>query len=208
MPVISAESTELFVGPPEVPQQLVRVTLAGFTESVDVRVEGDGLRGSASGRDVVEVPVSVTGPAPGQRRAGRVLVADSVTPFVFIVAEPGWTMFMVSHFHYDPVWWNTQGAYTSAWTEDPPGRCRQTNAFDLIGSHLERSRCDAEYKFVLAEVDYLTPYWATHPQDRAELRRLIAEGRLEIMGGTYNEPSTNLVSPETTIRSMVHGIGL
>ena len=39
------------------------------------------------------------------------------------VAEPGWTMFMVSHFHYDPVWWNTQAAYTSLWTEDPPGRC-------------------------------------------------------------------------------------
>ena len=30
-------------------------------------------------------------------------------------------MHMVSHFHYDPVWWNTQAAYTSVWTEDPPG---------------------------------------------------------------------------------------
>ena len=207
MPVISAESTELFVGPPDASQQLVRVTLDGFAESVDVRVEGDGLSGSASGRDVVEVPVSVNRPVTGQRRAGRVLVADSVTPFVFVVAEPGWTMFMVSHFHYDPVWWNTQGAYTSGWTEDPPGRCRQTNAFELIQLHLQRAREEPEYKFVLAEVDYLKPYWDTHPEDRAELRRLIAQRRVEIMGGTYNEPSTNLVSPETTIRTMVHGIG-
>ena len=30
---------------------------------------------------------------------------------------------MISHFHYDPVWWNTQAAYTSVWSEDPPGRC-------------------------------------------------------------------------------------
>ena len=27
------------------------------------------------------------------------------------------------------------------------------------------------------------------------------------MGGTYNEPNTNLTSPETTIRNFVHGIG-
>ena len=27
------------------------------------------------------------------------------------------------------------------------------------------------------------------------------------MGGTYNEPNTNLTSPETTIRNLVHGIG-
>ena len=69
------------------------------------------------------------------------------------------------------------------------------------------ARREPEYKFVLAEVDYLKPYWDTHPEDRADLRRLIAEGRVEIMGGTYNEPNTNLTSPETTIRNFVHGIG-
>ena len=114
---------------------------------------------------------------------------------------------MISHFHYDPVWWNTQGAYTSVWTEDPPGRARQTNGFELVHAHLEMARREPEYKFVLAEVDYLKPYWDTHPEDRADLRRFIAEGRVEIMGGTYNEPNTNLTSPETTIRNLVHGIG-
>ncbi|BBN50013.1 alpha-mannosidase [Mycobacterium avium subsp. hominissuis] len=123
------------------------------------------------------------------------------------MAEPGWTMFMVSHFHYDPVWWNTQGAYTSEWTEDPPGRARQTNGFDLVHAHLEMARREPEYKFVLAEVDYLKPYWDTRPEDRADLRRFIAQGRVEVMGGTYNEPNTNLTSPETTIRNLVHGMG-
>ena len=69
------------------------------------------------------------------------------------------------------------------------------------------ARREPEYKFVLAEVDYLKPYWDTHPEDRADLRRFIGEGRVEIMGGTYNEPNTNLTSPETTIRNFVHGIG-
>ncbi|MGH3525450.1 MAG: NEW3 domain-containing protein, partial [Mycobacterium sp.] len=157
------------------------------------------------------VPVAVDHPVIGERRAARVHVNDAtepaIKPFAFTVAQPGWTMFMISHFHYDPVWWNTQGAYTSVWREDPPGKCRQTNGFELVHAHLEMARREPEYKFVLAEVDYLKPYWDTHPEDRADLRRFVKEGRVEIMGGTYNEPNTNLTSPETTIRNLVHGIG-
>ena len=208
--VTSAESTDLFVGPSEAPLQLVRVAHTGGTSPITV--EGDGLTtpeppsaGPVGG--VVDVPVEVRDPVPGERRAARVLFEGTSTEFEFTVAEPGWTMFMVSHFHYDPVWWNTQAAYTSLWTEEPPGRCRQTNGFNLVAAHLEMARREPEYKFVLAEVDYLKPYWDTHPEDRADLRRFIGDGRVEIMGGAYNEPNTNLTSPETTIRNFVHGMG-
>ncbi|MFI5509201.1 NEW3 domain-containing protein [Mycobacterium sp. NPDC051804] len=208
MQLISAESTELFTGPSHAPQQLVRVA---YTDGGgNVRIEGEGLTGRAQagpGDGSIEVPVVVTDPVIGEQRDARVVGGDSITGFVFTVAEPGWTMHMISHFHYDPVWWNTQAAYTSVWSEDPPGRCRQTNGFDLVRAHLEMARREPEYKFVLAEVDYLKPFWDTHPEDRADLRRFIADGRVEIMGGTYNEPNTNLTSPETTIRNFVHGIG-
>lgn len=131
--------------------------------------------------------------------------------FELVVAEPGWTMHMVSHFHYDPVWWNTQAAYTTAWNElDFPGSprgARQLAGFDLVRAHLDLALAEPEYRFVLAEVDYLKPYWDTHPEHRAVLRRLIAEGRVEIMGGAYNEPNTNLTDPETTVRNFVHGMG-
>jgi alpha-mannosidase len=210
MRLISAESTELFVGPPQAPLQLARVAVAGVAESESVRIEGDGLAGeavAAAGDEVVEVAIAVDQPVAGQRRAARAHGGGASVTFAFTVAEPGWTMFMVSHFHYDPVWWNTQGAYTSVWTEHPPGQARQTNAFELVHAHLEMARREPEYKFVLAEVDYLKPYWDTRPEDRADLRRFIADGRVEIMGGTYNEPNTNLTSPETTIRNLVHGIG-
>ena len=210
MHVISAESTELFTGPPDAPLQLVRVTHTGG--AAEVRVEGDGLTtptpavaDAAAG--TVEVPVAVSRPVVGEQRSARVLIGDADTPFVFTVAEPGWNMYMISHFHYDPVWWNTQAAYTSVWSEDPPGRCRQTNGLDLVRAHLEMARREPEYKFVLAEVDYLKPYWDTHPKDRDDLRRFIAAGRVEVMGGAYNEPNTNLTSPETTIRNFVHGMG-
>lgn len=208
MRVISAESTDLFVGPPDAPLQLVRVTYTDGGEPV--RVDGEGLSGhadTAAGDGTVEIPVTVTDPAVGQQRNARVVAGNTVSSFVFTVAEPGWTMYMISHFHYDPVWWNTQAAYTSVWSEDPPGRARQTNGFDLVRAHLEMARREPEYKFVLAEVDYLKPYWDTHPEDRADLRRFIADGRVEIMGGTYNEPNTNLTSPETTIRNFVAGMG-
>jgi alpha-mannosidase len=210
MQVISAESTQLFVGPPDAPSQLARVTLAGVSEPTPVRIDGDGLKGEAVagvGDDLVEVPVVVDRPVVGQRRAARARAGRAGTPFEFIVAEPGWTMYMVSHFHYDPVWWNTQGAYTGEWREDPPGRAGQANGFELVHAHLEMARREPEYKFVLAEVDYLKPYWDTRPEDRADLRRFLAEGRVEVMGGTYNEPNTNLTGPETTIRNLVHGIG-
>jgi len=210
--VLAAESTELFTGPPDEPLQLVRVSHRGASAPTPVRVDGPGLHTvgdvlAEPDGGPVEVAVRVTEPVAGQRRRARVVAGDNAVEFDFTVAEPGWTMFMVSHFHYDPVWWNTQAAYTSLWTEEPPGRCRQTNGFELVSAHLEMARREPEYKFVLAEVDYLKPFWDTHPEHRADLRRLIAEGRVQIMGGAYNEPNTNLTSPETTIRNFVHGIG-
>lgn len=206
MRILDVESTEKFVGPADAPAQLVRVDYRDAEVATPLRIDGDGLVGEAlvePGSGVVEVSVIVDNPVPGQQRAAQV----NGSSFTFTVAEPGWTMFMIGHFHYDPVWWNTQAHYTSVWTESPLGACRQTNGFDLVRGHLDWARDNPEYKFVLAEVDYLKPYWDTHPQDRAELRRLIAQGRVEVMGGTYNEPSTNLTDAETTIRNLVAGIG-
>ena len=97
------------------------------------------------------------------------------------MAEPGWTMWMVSHFHYDPVWWNTQGQFTEARLvlPDEDGELPDTRtAFDLVRLHLEKARRDPDYKFVLAELDYLKPHFDAFPQrPRAILRSLLADGR-------------------------------
>ena len=213
MQISAAQACELFVGDPQSPLQIVRVSYAHAAAPTSVRIEGDGLSTpepaiAPAGEGSVEVAVRVEGAVPGQRRVARVVCGETAPfGFDFTDAEPGWTMYMISHFHYDPVWWNTQGAYTSLWTEDPPGACKQNNAFALVAAHLEMARRDPVYKFVLAEVDYLKPYFDAHPADRADLLRFIAEGRVEVMGGTYNEPNTNLTGPETSIRNFVHGIG-
>jgi len=64
--VISAESTELFTGPPDAPQQLVRVSYTGGAGTV--RIEGDRLTGRAPaepGDGSIDLPVTVTDPVAG-----------------------------------------------------------------------------------------------------------------------------------------------
>ncbi len=128
-----------------------------------------------------------------------------------VVAETGWTMWMVSHFHYDPVWWNTQAGFTDTWLDLPLAQEKrmqfQRSAFDLVRAHLEAARDDEDYRFVLAEVDYLKPHWDTFPGDRQDLTRFLRDGRIELVGGNYNEANTNLTHPESTIRNAVYGVG-
>ena len=72
--------------------------------------------------------------------------------------------------------------------------------------HLDAARRDRDYKFVLAEIDYLKPHFDAHPEDRADLLDFIAAGRIELVGGNYNEPNTNLTCAESTIRNAVYGM--
>ncbi|HEV3379857.1 MAG TPA: glycoside hydrolase family 38 C-terminal domain-containing protein [Trebonia sp.] len=227
MRITRVESTDLFQGSVSRPLQIIRVTVEG-TEPADAGVAATLRIAGAS----VETPVpfGITGPEAGESRTWEVGVAASgqagvsrpVTVILqtadnrtehqatITVAEPGWTMWMVSHFHYDPVWWSTQGQFTEARLvlPDEEGELPDVRtAFELVRVHLEKARRDPDYKFVLAEIDYLKPYFDTFPHERAELKALIGDGRVELVGGTYNEPNTNLTSAELTIRNAVYGMG-
>jgi len=212
--------------------QVVRVTVEA-TEPAEAGASAR-LRVMGGGADTPH-PFGITLGEPGERRTGELSVALTASPGTELpvtviaeaelagggatraelaatvtAAEPGWTMWMVSHFHYDPVWWNTQGQFTEARLvlPDEDGELPDTRtAFDLMRLHLEKARRDPDYKFVLAEVDYLKPHFDAFPADRAFLRSLLADGRAELVGGTYNEPNTNLTGVETTIRNAVYGMG-
>jgi len=227
MDVLGVVSTNLFVGTEDDPRQVVRLRLAGrdparSTDVATIRIEGERVRTEHAlsigplrpGEEArLEVGVIVT----GSKTLGHTLPAEIVIdggsrpsrhPFDLVVAEPGWRMFMISHFHYDPVWWNTQAAYTETWGAAIQYRTPfQEPGLALVKAHLEMARRDRDYKFVLAELDYLKPYWDVYPEDRDYIRQLMSEDRLELMGGTYNEPNTNLTSAESTIRNALYGIG-
>jgi alpha-mannosidase len=230
MRITSVVGTDLFGGSAQHPLQIVRVTVlddrppqAAPPMAVTVRVEGPGVSTPvpvrldlvAPGTELVaEVGVHIGAPAAAgsprqvtaiaEGESGRAAQAAGIR-----VAESGWTMWMVSHFHYDPVWWDTQGEFTESRLLLPgeDGSLPEVRtAFELVALHLDEARRDPDYKFVLAEIDYLKPYLDTHPRDRADLRRFLAEGQVEIVGGSYNEPNTNLTSAESTIRNAVYGL--
>ena len=231
MRITEVVSTDLFSGSAARPLQIVRVTLVNDgpgmisdpAGQVTVGVHGAGVvtpgpvmvtKLHHGEQRTVEVPVEIAAPAaPGVARRVTA-VAQSATghwqvPGQITVAEPGWTMWMVSHFHYDPVWWNTQGQYTQTWPLLPSqdGSLPEVRtAFELVRLHLREARQDPDYKFVMAEIDYLKPYFDAHPEDRADLLALLADGRIEIVGGNYNEPNTNLTCAESTIRNAMYGL--
>jgi alpha-mannosidase len=227
MRIAGVESTDRFTGSAASPLQVVRVTVEA-TDSAEAGVTAR-LRVTGAGAET-PVPFGITLAGAGQGSTGEVSVALTAAPgtavpvtviaeaggaraeqaAVVTAAEPGWTMWMVSHFHYDPVWWSTQGQFleTRLVLPDEDGDLPDTRtAFDLVRLHLEKARRDPDYKFVLAEVDYLKPHFDAFPRDRAFLRSLLAGGRAELVGGTYNEPNTNLTMAETTIRNAVYGMG-
>ncbi len=134
MRIAGVESTDLFVGTAQRPLQVVRVTLENDGPGERLGHGSHGVRGGAGSQEPrsvrhmdldlgeqkdFEVPVEIAAPyQPGSTRrvtvtvqtaAGRTQAEADIT-----VAEPGWTMWMVSHFHYDPVWWNTQGQFAEA----------------------------------------------------------------------------------------------
>jgi alpha-mannosidase len=161
-------------------------------------------------------PVQVTAIAESAAPAGSAVPAGSAQAepraeraATITTGAPGWTMWMVSHFHYDPVWWTTQGQFTESrvFLPEADGSVPDTRtAFDLVRLHLDEARRDPDYKFVLAEIDYLKPHFDAYPEDRADLLAFIKAGRIEIVGGSYNEPNTNLTSAESTIRNAIYGL--
>src|SRR5580698_640117 len=234
MQISDVTSTELFGGSPARPLAIVRVTLdgeggdaaerpAGAGSQVTVRVEGPAVTTPQPAvvtgpgpRQDVEVGIEVAAPhAPGTPVQVTVIAENPAAALraeraaTVSTGEPGWGMWMVSHFHYDPVWWSTQGQFTQSrlLLPDEHGELPEVRtAFELVRLRLDAARRDPDYKFVLAELDYLKPHFDAHPEDRSDLLELIAAGRIELVGGSYNEPNTNLTCAESTIRNAVYGI--
>ena len=77
--------------------------------------------------------------------------------FSLVVGSPGWTMHLVGHV-----------------CGDAP--------FEVLRAHLDLALTDPAYRFAVTSVELLQPYWDTFPQHRSLLLRLIAEGRVEVVG--------------------------
>src|SRR5689334_14007936 len=108
----AVESTDLFIGTVSSASQVVRVTLdRASSVTLPVEISGRGVSGTGEipagdGTVTIEIAVS-TKATPGaeipvkitvNRPDGTLESAQSILR----VETPGYTMHMVSHFHYDP----------------------------------------------------------------------------------------------------------
>jgi alpha-mannosidase len=223
MPIALAriDATDIIRGEGEGAAQGIRLVVTGAApeaavtggiqggESVTATADAEGSAVLIAFADQPEAP-----PSAARRLAAVVESAGESARLEDDVryAEPGWTLHLAPHFHYDPVWWAPQSTYVSEWENQPVARearmlPEQHTAFDLMREHLDRAESDPDYCFVVAEIDYLKPWWDTFPAERARFRELLAAGRIEVTGGSYNEPSTTLISAEATIRNAISGSG-
>jgi len=64
-----------------------------------------------------------------------------------------------------------------------------------------------EYRFTLDQVAYVRPFLERYPEEAADFKRFVAEGRLQIVGGTDVMPDDNMPSGESFVRQMLYGKG-
>jgi alpha-mannosidase len=106
------------------------------------------------------------------------------------VAEKA-AIYLVPHFHYDPVWIEDQATYTR-------------RAFELVNGYLDACQKDPAYHVLLSEMDYLKPYWSAFAHRRDFIRSLARVGRLHT-AGSYSEPNEMSLQAEGIIRNILHG---
>ncbi|GAA3618402.1 alpha-galactosidase-like protein [Lentzea atacamensis] len=186
--MISAESTELFVGPRTALLQVVRVTSPALAGPVHAHVSGPGLHSARHGGSLVpgpfgyEIAVDVSEHAPGSVVPAQAVVrsasGEDSCSFSLVVGSPGWTVHLVGHV-----------------AADAP--------FPVLRAHLDLALTDPAYRFAVTSVELLQPYWDTFPQHRSLLLRLISEGRVEVVGS-----QSNVVGVSPLLSSLPSGTAL
>jgi len=101
-------------------------------------------------------------------------------------------VFLVPHFHFDFEWWK----------EEPH---HQEDALVIIDRGLGLLREFEQFTFVIDTALVLHYYLDRHPDSIDEMKRYIAEGRLELVGGGLVSPDEGLPIGEGLIRQFYEG---
>ncbi len=64
-----------------------------------------------------------------------------------------------------------------------------------------------DYRFVLDQVCYVKPFLERYPEEQAAFRKMVAEGRLQIVGGTDVMADENMPGGESFVRQILYGKG-
>jgi alpha-mannosidase len=104
------------------------------------------------------------------------------------------TFWLIPHTHWEGAVFKTRQEYLDM------GLDHILTALKLLDSH-------PSYRFVLDQVCYVKPFLERYPEQEDAFRRFIAEGRLEIVGGTDVMLDVNMPSGESFVRQVLYGKG-
>src|SRR5690242_1041503 len=137
---------------------------------------------------VLRVPVSSVLVALGLALRLPVVEAESHTP-IAQVTDPASKpqIWIIPHTHWDAAVFKTREGYLEI------GLPNILKALYLL-------KKDPDYRFVLDQMCYVRPFLERYPAEAAALRKFVAEGRLQIVGGTDTMNDTNIPSGESIAR--------
>ena len=103
-----------------------------------------------------------------------------------------WTLFVVPHFHFDVAWIKTHEEYLQI-------------GFSNILDVLNLIEQEPEYRFCLDQVALIQPFWEKFPELHKSLRKMIKDGKIELVCGMYSMPDANIPSGEFLVRQFLFG---
>jgi alpha-mannosidase len=117
---------------------------------------------------------------------------STLLSFLLAVALFSQTAYVVPHTHWEGAVFKTRAEYLEM------GLPHIEQALRLFKIH-------PEYRFVLDQACYVKPFLERYPQEEALFRRFLAEGRLQIAGGTDSMHDNNMPSGESIVRQLLVG---
>lgn len=102
------------------------------------------------------------------------------------------TLWIIPHTHWEGAVFKTREEYLEI------GLPYILTALELLKTH-------PEYRFVLDQVAYIKPFLERYPEQAAVFRKLVSEGKLEIVGANDVMLDVNMPSGESWIRQALYG---
>jgi alpha-mannosidase len=119
--------------------------------------------------------------------------SDAVASAKAIPATPSInTFWIIPHTHWEGAVFKTREEYLEI------GMPHILRALELLRTH-------PEYRFVLDQVAYVKPFLERYPEQEAVFRKLVSEGKLEIVGANDVMLDVNIPSGESWIRQALYG---
>ena len=108
------------------------------------------------------------------------------------MAESFERIFAIPHFHFDLEWWKTEQGY-------------MRDVDRILSRAMELLRDYPEFTYVLDQATSVAPFLEAHPGVKEEIKKLVAQGRVECVGGTLAAPDENIPTGEALVRQFIYG---